>query len=192
MDGIEVLVLAALTDGETWVATEGTTGTEYIGVDKNHDLSWYVNGSDYVDSSDYNQAPGTFGYEWGGYGIETGVQDTAVGTGLSNTNALIEMNLQPNTSGWWVVWDKVEEFRQSHSDNWFMPSKDELNLVFKNKSNLSNLSLNTYHYYWSSSEYSSGFVWRQYFNSGYQDGSGKFGLYYRDRLCVQFTQADID
>ena len=35
-----------------------------------------------------------------GYEVETGVTATAIGSGLSNTNSLIEMNLQPSTSGW--------------------------------------------------------------------------------------------
>lgn len=189
---MEVLVLATLTDGEIWDSTEGISGTEYIGVDKNHDLSYYVNGSDWVDSDEYNVSPGTFGYEWGGYGIETGITSTDIGTGLANTNALIGMNLQPDTSGWWVVWDKVEEFRQSHSDNWFVPSIDELDLVYKNKANLSNLSLNTRYYYWSSSERSYTNGQTQYFNSGYQTSNGKDTHDDRARLCVQFTQADID
>lgn len=157
-------------------------------VDKNHDLSYYVNGSDWVDSSDYDTSPGTYGYEWGGYGTETGIQDTAVGTGLSNTNQLISKNLQPDTSGWYVVWDKVNEFRQSHSDKWFVPSQDELNLVYENRSSLNNLSLNVNHFYWSSSEYSSGTACKrtalcQYFGSGYQDFYSKFIHFIRSRLC---------
>lgn len=162
----------------------------YIFVDKNHDLSYYCVGSDCVDSNDFNHSPGTFGYEWGGYGTETGITATAVGTGLSNTNALIEMNLQPNESGWWVIWDKVNEFRQSHSDKWFVPSKDELNLVYENRSNLSNLSFNTKYYYWSSSEHSSYFAWYQFFNSGNQNNNNKNNHNNRVRLCSQIEKSN--
>lgn len=170
LDGIEVLCIN--TD-------------PYIFVDKNHDLSYYCVGSDCVGSLDYNHSPGTFGYEWGGSDTATGIRDTAVGTGLSNTNSLIGMNLQPNTSGWWVIWDKVKEFRQSHSDNWFVPSKDELNLVYNNKSNLSNLSLKTgtANFYWSSSERTSGYAWYQDFNSGNPSDFSKSNQYFRVRLC---------
>ena len=169
LDGIEVVCINV---------------SPYIFVDRNHDLSYYCVGSDCVDSDD-SQSPGTFGYEWGGYRNETGIQDIAVGTGLANTNALIGMNLQPNTSGGWVVWDKVDEFRQSHSDKWFVPSKDELNLVNQQKANLSNLSLNTNSYYWSSSENSSGSAWRQDFNSGNLYSDDKNNHYSRVRLCRQ-------
>ena len=175
LDGIEILVI---------YSQDGIN----IAVDKNHDLSFYVKGSDYVNSSDYDQSPGTFGYEWGGYETATGITATEVGTGLANTNALIGMNLQPNTSGWWIIWDKVKEFRQNHSDNWFVPSKDELNLVYQQKANLSNISTSSsgYPYYWSSSESSSNLAWYQLFDSGRQDYYFKLHHYRRVRLCVRF------
>lgn len=160
----------------------------YLFVDKNHDLSYYVKGSDYVNSGDYDQSPGTYGYEWGGYEIEieTGIQDTSVGAGLSNTNALIGMNLQSDTLDWWVVWDKVNEFRQSHSDKWFVPSKDELYLVYLQRGKLNNLSstLEGYCYYWSSSERSPGFAYGYLFtNVGFSDRFNKNIHYLRTRLC---------
>ena len=170
LDGIEVVCINV---------------SPYIFVDRNHDLSYYCVGSDCVDSDESGPSPGTFGYEWGGYRTETGIRDTAIGTGLNNTNQLISKNLQPDTEGWWVVWDKVNEFRQSHSDKWFVPSKDELNLVYENKSNLSNLSLNTNLYYWSSSENSSFDAWFQYFISGNQISNDKYRHNNRVRLCRQ-------
>ena len=181
------------TVGETYIFDDietycllGTADSDHpLFVDKNHDLSYYVNGSDYVDSDDWNTSPGTFGYEWGGRGTTTGITDTSIGSGLSNTNSLIDMNLQPNTAGWYVVWDKIKEFRQNHSDNWFLPSKDELNLVYEARSNLSNLSLTTNPYYWSSSEYeySSNNAWYQYFTNGGQNTYTKGTHIRRSRLC---------
>lgn len=171
LDGVEVLCINT---------------SPYIFVDKNHDLSYYCVGSDCVDSYVYGQSPpGIFGYEWGGYNTTTGIASTSIGKGLNNTNQLISKNLQPNTGRWWVVWDKVDEFRQSHSDKWFVPSKDELNLVNQQKANLSNLSLNTNPYYWSSSEYSPTSAWYQRFDSGEQPYYVKFNHSYRVRLCRQ-------
>ena len=193
LDEIEVYVLAAKDEDGTWSSDVGSVGIEYIGVDKNHDLSFYVKGSDYVDSDDWDQSPGTFGYEWGGPNNETGIQDTAIGTGLSNTNSLISKNLQPNTSGWYVVWDKIKEFRESHSDQWFLPSKDELNLIYSARSNLSNLSTSTNYYHWSSSEFSSSYAWGRHFNAGggnpvpfYKDSRSS-----RSRLCRYITSSDF-
>ena len=177
LDGVEVLVIYS-------------QGGINIAVDKNHDLSYYVNGSDYVDSTNYNQSPGTYGYEWGGWGTVTGIQDTAIGTGLSNTNSLISKNLQPNTSGWYVIWNKVKEFRDDHSDRWFIPSKDELNLIYENRTNLSNISTEVgYNYYWSSSEDTNEDTYRAWYadlKEGYQYTYVKYSHYSRARLCVQF------
>ena len=157
-----------------------------IFVDKNHDLSFYVNGSDWVNSSDWITSPGTFGYEWGGYQTTTGITNTAVGAGLSNTNSLIEMDLQPEQSGWHVVWDKIAEFRETHSDKWFLPSKDELDLIYEVRGNLNNLSTSIQYYYWCSSEYSSYDIWCQSFSDGYRDVFSKSDQSRRTRLCRQF------
>lgn len=190
IDGIQVVCIKAgnaYAIDSIYLLDLPHSGDTPIFVDKNHDLSFYVKGSDFVDSTEYNVSPGTFGYEWGGYGTETGITATAVGTGLSNTNALIGMNLQPNTSGWWVVWDKVMDFRSSYGHNWFVPSKDELNLVYQQISNLNNISTSSsgYPYYWSSSEYSSRIAWSQSFNSGDQNTNLKLSLNVRVRLCRQ-------
>lgn len=166
---------------------------ESIFVDKNHDLSYYFAGSDYVNETESSSIINTsskYGYEWGGY--DTSVYTAAdIGSGLSNTNSLIEMDLQPHTSSWHVVWNKIKEFRQNCSDKWFLPSKDELNLIYEARANLSNLSTSTIPYYWSSSEYpgfdySSYFAWYQSFNYGFQYGFYKYAHNRRSRLCVQF------
>ena len=127
-----------------------------------------------------------------GYEVETGVTATAIGSGLSNTNSLIEMNLQPSTSGWYVVWDKIKEFRQSHSSNWFLPSRDELNLIYEARSNLSNLSISVYPWYWSSSEESSANAWFQYSTDGSQSITSKLLHYRRSRLCRYTTDSELD
>ena len=182
-DGIEVYCLL------------GVESTDHpLFVDKNHDLSYYFAGSDYTDESEASNIINTdnkYGYEWGGYGTETGITATGIGSGLSNTNSLIAMNLQPGTSGWYVVWDKIREFRESHSDKWFLPSKDELNLIYEVRSNLSNLSLSNRSYYLSSSELSSTDAWFQYFHNGNQSNSSKRVHFRRSRLCVQFNASDV-
>lgn len=193
LDEIEVYVLAAKGEDGTWNSDAGATGVEYIGVDKNHDLSYYFAGSDYVDDAESNDVINTankYGYEWGGTGTFTGITGTAVGTGLSNTNDLISKNLQPYTDGWYVVWDKIKEFRQSHSDQWFLPSKYELNLIYEARSNLSNLSL-TYPYYWSSSVYDDNQAWTQHFRNGNQYYLGKYQHGHRSRLCRYITSSDL-
>ena len=158
-------------------------GDKSIFVDKDHDLSYYAKGSDYVNSGDYDQSPGTFGYEWGGYNIEIGITAAAVGSGLYNTNALLSMNLTPKTSGWNTIWELLSEFRSQYGKNWFLPSKDELNLIYEARANLSNLSASTNPYYWCSSEYSNLNACCQSFADGSQASNRKYANFYRSRLC---------
>lgn len=207
LDEIEVYVLAAKDEDGTWDSNVGAIGVEFIGVDKNHDLSYYIAGSDYVDESESVLVINTankYGYEWGGFQIETGINAESIGSGLSNTNSLINMNLQPYYDGWYVVWDKIKEFRQDHSDKWFLPSKDELNLIYEARNNLSDLttiddSVKNSHY-WSSSEYSSNVgrfqdssnsAWSQNFGNGYQSNNYKYLRGKRSRLCRYITNSDF-
>ena len=177
-DGIEVYCLL------------GTGEADHpLFVDKNHDLSYYFAGSDFLNTSEGSSIisnAAKYGYEWGGYGTKTGITSTDIGTGLANTNSLIAMNLQPSTSGWNVLWNKVQDFRTSYGHNWFVPSKDELNLVYQQKASLTNITdsdAKGYNYYWSSSERSSYVAWSQYFNPGGQYTDDKNYHSGRARLC---------
>lgn len=156
-----------------------------IFVDRNHDLNYYICGHDWKDSDNYNISPGIFGYEWGEYttSLRTGAITVS---GLANTNFLIEMKLQSSVKGWYTIWEVIEKFRKNHSNNWFLPSKDELNLIYEAKANLDNLSLTTWPYYWCSSENSSDYAWSQSFGDGYQFCRYKDSHGIRSRLCVQY------
>jgi hypothetical protein len=60
--------------------------------------------------------------------------------------------------------------------DWFLPSKDELNLMYKNlkQKGLGNFSDN---WYWSSSQANGNGAWNQNFRNGYQDGGLKNTAY---------------
>lgn len=184
IDGIECYGLSGVVEK---IDYQGKTIYKGIGkailVDKNHDLSYYFKGSDFANTY---YTPKTFGYEWGGFEISTGVKYTEVGTGLDNTNEIIGMNPQADKKGWNTVWKMIKRFRKSHSDNWFLPSKDELNLVFKARGNLNNLSIIKDNNYWSSSENSRSLAWYQSFYDGRQSATGKGDHGIRSRLCVQY------
>lgn len=155
---------------------------QYIFIDKKHDLSYYITGSDYVNSMDFNTPPGTFGYEWGGYETETGITATTIGSGLSNTNTLISKNLQSYNPGWRILWDCIETFRVSHSNDWFVPSLNEFLDIYKQINYLENFST-TPNYYWTSSEFDSGRAYGFNSNDGFSDYSYKYSIHIRSRLC---------
>lgn len=160
---------------------------QYLFVDKNHDLCYYISGDDYVDEEDTENycinLEAKYGYEWGGYGTSIGITSWEIGDGLSNTNSLISMNLTPYTSGWRVLWDMVEQFRSTHSNDWFVPSHYELKEVCSQKSYLENLSTSTRAYYWSSSEYTSNGVHSVHFGDDSQSTLKKYVHTQRSRFC---------
>ena len=135
-DGIEAVCIYKASTKQDW--------GQYIFVDKNHDLCYYIDGNDYVNSTDYETPPGKFGYEWGFHDYYTEVTSKAIGDGLSNTNTLCNMYKKPHTPGWRVLWDMVEEFRESHSNDWFVPTYEEIIQVMNQKNLLENLSTRDY------------------------------------------------
>lgn len=178
-DGITSVCIYKAVTREDW--------GQYIFADKSHDLCYYISGSDYVNEEDTENScinlEAKYGYEWGSIGTATNVRDTSYGSGLSNTNNLISKNLQPSTPGWPVLWDMVEQFRSSHSDDWCVLSRYELAQIYRQESYLENLgtSLNTS--YWSSSEVNLNMAYGFYFRSGETGGYIKDLHDTRARLC---------
>lgn len=118
------------------------------------------------------------GKMWGVYGTEVGGTSTSIGTGLANTNKLIET--YPSETDY--IWYYINKHRTETGKQWFLPSKDELNILYENKDTIGNFSTSTSYYYWSSSEYSSYFSWTQYFSSGNQYNTIKDNTDRRVRL----------
>ena len=118
--------------------------------------------------------------EWGPYGTDEGMTDYKygdVGYGLPNTNAMIA-KYATNTSYWWKL---IKEKRDNTGLNWFMPSKDELDMMYENRTVITGQggdAFRTDTAYWSSSELSSFNAWYQYFSNGYQDNYFKNNSYH--------------
>lgn len=88
-------------------------------------------------------------WDSGGYGT-TGATDTSIGKGKINT---FRINLTRGTEGVAANYCSTLSYTPSSFNDWFLPSKDELNLMYNN------LKLNGFgdfanSAYWSSSEYS--------------------------------------
>ena len=97
---------------------------------------------------------------------------TAIGTGYQNTLLMVTV-------------DSSAEFAAPRSrayagpnnlSDWFLPSKDELNELWSQKTMLGGFEA---YYYWSSSEFNSGTAWTQIFGGdASQYNSGKHAEYY--------------
>jgi hypothetical protein len=101
------------------------------------------------------------GIQWynGTYTV-TGATGTAIGTGQANTNALITAQ----GAGSYAA-KLCDDLVLGGYRDWFLPSKDELNELYKNKVVVGGFAGA---WYWSSSEGSDGIAWSQDFGSGDQ------------------------
>ena len=66
---------------------------------------------------------------------------------------------------WSTAISACESLTYAGYDDWYLPSKNELNAMYINKAEIGGFSSTGY---WSSTEYSSSDAWYQYFYSGYQ------------------------
>ena len=99
----------------------------------------------FISSLEATDSKGNTSFEWGENGYATGITEQDIGTGLSNTDSLIAMNLKPSGVEP-TIWDAIKEFRNTHSDRWFIPSRNELGKIINNY---------TYDFLWSSTELNS-------------------------------------
>jgi hypothetical protein len=108
---------------------------------------------------------------WGGYGtaVESGT-GTAIGTGSSNTQKIVATfgNAEPYQSKTDYAAKLCADYRGGGYDDWFLPSKDELNLMYQNLKAQNLGGFSDVGYYWSSSEYGANGAWGQHFGFGGQ------------------------
>ena len=105
-----------------------------------------------------DQSPGIRWYN--GTYIATGATGTTIGTGKDNTATIIEKQGPGNYAA-----QICRNLTLNGYSDWFLPSKDELNELYKNKELIGGFADE---WYWSSSEVSNGIVWLQSFINGAQ------------------------
>jgi len=129
-------------------------------------LIFYVKAGGYSDGWMYLEAAPSdqsTGAEWGGYETSiSGADGTAVGTGEQNT---IDIEAGCVTAG--TAADICANLSLGGYDDWFLPSKDELNLMY---ANLKVHGVGDFESqdYWSSSENDAYTAWLQGFYNVYQ------------------------
>jgi hypothetical protein len=90
-------------------------------------------------------------------GTLIGTTGTAMGTGRANTTAIVGQAGCDSGAAYYC--DTLDE--GGHND-WFLPSKDELNKLYDNRAVIDNFVVD---WYWSSSEYDKDHVWAQHFGT---------------------------
>jgi len=115
-------------------------------------------------------APTDFTTQWGAYGQDVAGTDTVVGSGKRNTQLIVDRLKQLGESNRAAQICSIMDVN-GYKD-WFLPSKDELDLMYKNlkQKGLGGFSNN---FYWSSSQYYNNYAWCQRFSDGDQDVDSK-------------------
>jgi len=140
-----------------------------------YDKGSYSDGWRYLEAAPSDQTPRA----WGTY-IVTGADGTVIGTGQQNTLDIINGDTKANKAA-----DECFNYSIVNGgvtyDDWFLPSKDELNKMYVNLKKGTDENGVTYtpvggfanYYYWSSSEFGPYYAWFQYFYTGSQYGNSK-------------------
>ena len=115
----------------------------------------------------------TSGIRWhNGTNKITGAKGIVIGTGFSNTNSIISAQGETTTS---YAAGLARAYKGGGYDDWFLPSKDELNKLYINKVIIGGFVNNNY---WSSSEQDFDFAFKRNFINGDQNFNTKVNVFY--------------
>ena len=133
--------------------------------------------------------PGT--YEFGCYGIDTDASAKSIGSGADNTAEIVKAICTPLSPAHLVAGNEAASYSLNGYDNWFLPSTDELNVMWDKLADSDGDGINGGlgdpnnlggFYpggYWSSSEGASNSAWFQYFQE-IQGGGNHQSVTFRD------------
>ena len=108
---------------------------------------------------------------WGCQGTRiSGADGTLIGTGELNTTKILAGCATAD-----IAADLADDYSRNTLDDWFLPSKDELNQMYIQQTAIGGFSSD---YYWGSSEHDDTSAWSQYFYSGSQFNDTKDYPYY--------------
>ena len=166
--------------GSLWVNMNGITdqtltiGKTYQGgkifyILVDGDLGYDANVQHGLIAATVDQSTG-YGIKWNNgsnSAIGIGARGTAIGTGLSNTNTIITSQGATSTN---YAAGLARAYTGGGYTDWYLPSQDELNKLFLNKTAIGGFAND---FYWSSTEFDDVKGWIQYFANGFKGDFGK-------------------
>ena len=125
-----------------------------------YDKGSYSDGWRYLEAAP--ASTGWYNKKWGSRGTFIGGTEIGIGTGKSNTTIIVTwLNSHGETDRAAQLCDALV---YGGCSDWFLPSKDELNLIYKNP-RITGVGAFTGRFYcWSSSEGGAGYAWLQFFH----------------------------
>ena len=109
------------------------------------------------------------GVRWhNGTPVVTGATATAIGTGMSNTDKIIQVQGAGNYAAK-LCYDLV----LNGYNDWFLPSKDELTKLYENRNVIGGFNTTHLGLYWCSSELNISEAWYMDFSNGHWFGTAK-------------------
>jgi hypothetical protein len=165
----KAMTLTLCAGGRRWQGGDGYAFTHNIGdIGPGGGVVFYRSAVTFGDDWHYLEAApenisGT--KAWGSSGhTSTGAIGTAIGTGKANTDAILVADINAPAA------KACADYNTVGKDDWFLPSKDELKEMYKQKSKITGITSNLY---WSSSEVRDDIAWGQGFLFGLRDGEYK-------------------
>lgn len=163
-------------DGVEWTNMIGGIRNLVVGESYGGGIVFYILQSNDIGYDPYvchgliaassDQSQGTKWNRFDGQYLQTNASGIAIGTGLSNTNAILSVQGEPS-SGYAAGIARV--YNGGRFNDWYLPSKDELDKLYQNRALVGGFSTS---YYWSSTEAGSSNFWNgahvQRFSDGYQ------------------------
>ena len=111
----------------------------------------------------------SLGSQWGCNGTVLGASDSAIGSGVANTDSIL-INCGYGTAAY-----ACNSYTGGGYTDWYLPSMIELRILYANRTYIGGFSLN---YYWSSTEASDYYAVAFYFsNSGWEENAVKVNNY---------------
>jgi hypothetical protein len=146
-----------------------------------YDKGSYSDGWRYMEAAPVDQSmESCWFYRVDGRYEMTNATGTAIGTGKTNTIIIIAKQSANIKAGGWIIgmYDAANVcviYNGGGYNDWFLPSTDELNLMYENLY-LYNVGgfRGDGNFYWSSSENSQSLAWTQRFQDGWQTLKNKY------------------
>jgi hypothetical protein len=109
--------------------------------------------------------------QWSVSGFDTGAKGADVGIGKQNTRSIMDAAVQAAINA--PAARLCDRLQYGGYDDWYLPSKNELGLMYMNLK-VDGIGGFSGEWYWSSSETGNDGAWIQNFGNGVQEGGGYY------------------